>query len=91
MKCEKCGRELHYINVGHFNHDGSDSDIECRFEEQEVDAVVLETDSNWTGYELDEEEQPRTITCPYCGEFPFKSKEIQTYEIVRVVMFKTDK
>lgn len=90
MKCEKCGRELHYLNVGHFNHDGSDSDIECHFEEQEVDAVVLETDSNWTGYGLDEEEQPRTITCPYCKQFPFKNKEIQMYEIVRVVMFKTD-
>ena len=47
MKCEKCGRELHYLNVGHFNHDGSDSDIECHFEEQEVDAVVLETDSKF--------------------------------------------
>ncbi|PXX73401.1 hypothetical protein [Dielma fastidiosa] len=88
MKCEKCGKELEYIEVNSFNYDGSDSFDKAWFEEKEVDAVVLEIDKNWTGYELDEEEMTSTIRCPHCNQFPFKNKEIQVYEVVRAVMFK---
>ena len=31
------------------------------------------------------------ITCPHCGRFPLKSEEIQVYDIVRVVLFKSDR
>lgn len=89
MKCEKCGHELTAIEVNFFNDcNGSDSFIKESFKEEEVDAVVLEIDKNWTGYELDEEEMTSTIRCPHCNQFPFKNKEIQVYEVVRAVMFK---
>ncbi len=88
MKCEKCGKEIMTFKVGHFNWDGNDSDIECDFFECESDAVVVDLSPNWTGYELDDEEAIDTIHCPYCGKFPFENTEIQTYEYVRVVMFK---
>ena len=39
--------------------------------------------------ELTEEEMVDRIWCPICHEFPFKSKEIQVYDVVRIVCFKT--
>ncbi len=50
--------------------------------------MVFETTQNWTGYELTEEEMIDGIRCPICGEFPFKHKEVQVYDVVRVVCFK---
>lgn len=91
MKCEKCGKEITSLKVEMFNHDGSDSDVTHSFNECETDAVVIDVDPNWTGNELDEEEMADTIHCPFCGEFPFENKEIQTYNYVRVVMFKTER
>lgn len=88
MKCEKCGHELTAIEVNLFDCNGSDSFRKESFKEEEVDAVVLEIDKNWTGYEFDEEEMTSTIRCPHCNQFPFKNKEIQVYEVVRAVMFK---
>lgn len=89
MKCEKCGQEITSIEVNFFNDfNGSDSFRKASFKEEKVDAVVLEIDKNWTGYELDEEEMTSTIRCPHCKQFPFKNKEVQVYEIVRAVMFK---
>ena len=90
MICELCGKEITQLKVGMFNHDGSDSDVAYSFEECDKNAVVLGLDTNWTGYELDESEMSDTIHCPYCGKFPFKNKEIQTYDYVCVVMFKND-
>ena len=90
MKCEKCGNEICRLKIDMFNHDGSDNFYSYIFDEVEKN-VVVEIDKNWTGYELSEEEQIETIVCPYCGEFPFKDKEIQVYEIVRLVMFKNGK
>ena len=43
---------------------------------------------HWTGYEVSEEEMLDTIVCPHCKQFPFQSKEIQVYDVVRVVCFK---
>lgn len=88
MKCEKCGKEIDSVMVGVFNYDGSDSDVKHYIEEVEEDAAVFETEQNWTGYELSEEEQRETISCPYCGEFPFENTEIQVYNVVRVVCFR---
>lgn len=88
MKCEKCGKEIEHMMVNTFNHDGTDSDWEYPYIECEEDAVYVDVSLNWTGNELSEEEMMETITCPHCRNFPFKSREIQTYEYVRVVMFK---
>ena len=77
-----------YVDM--FNYDGSDSRYLYPYQEMEEDAVVLDLDANWVGYELSEEEMTETITCPHCGKFPFKQEEIQTYEIVRIVMFKSE-
>ena len=40
--------------------------------------------------ELTEEEMRERIECPYCKQFPFGSEEIQVYDVVRIVCFKTD-
>ena len=88
MKCEKCGKELKYININMFGHDGSDYFRNHHFQECEENAVVIDTDSAWTGYELSDEERLETIKCPYCNQFPFEDKEIQEYEMIRLVMFR---
>lgn len=90
MKCEKCGKTIDHVMVGLFDHNGSDSDVKHYIEETEEDAVVFETETNWTGYELSEEEMMDTISCPHCGKFPFKHEEVQVYTVVRVVCFKTE-
>jgi len=87
MYCDKCGKELKSILVDEFQRDGSDSFISHPVKDELYDAAVVEIDSNWTGYDLSEEELLDTIICPHCGQFPFKNKEIQVYDIVRLVMF----
>jgi hypothetical protein len=88
MKCEKCGGEINSFLVNTFIDDGSDRYENIQLVECEQDAIYIDTTRNWTGYELTEEEMPETIKCPLCKQFPFKSTEIQVYEIVRVVCFK---
>lgn len=90
MKCEKCGKEIKNLLVDIFNYDGTDSEYEIPYQEQDEDAVVIDLTKSWTGYELSEEEMMETIVCPHCKKFPFKHKEVQVYDVVRVVMFKTD-
>lgn len=90
MKCEKCGKEIENLLVDTFLRDGSDTDIEQPIIECEHNAAYIETTQNWTGYDLSEEEMFETITCPHCKQFPFKSTEIQVYDVVRVVCFKTE-
>lgn len=90
MICEKCGKQITVLSVNSFNGDGSDGYWNLSLTECEEDASYIETDRNWTGYELSEEEQLDTIICPQCKQFPFKNSEIQIYDVVRVVFFKTD-
>lgn len=91
MKCEKCGKELSLINIDVFNHEGIDSFVSSSYNEYYKDAVVIDTNKNWAGYELSEEEMIETIICPHCGKFPFNHKEVQVYDIVRIVCFKSEK
>ena len=88
MKCEKCGKEIDGILVDEFLLDGSDTDIEYPFAEVPENAVVIDVNRNWTGYELSEEERLDTIRCPHCKQFPFVCEEIQEEETVRLVLFK---
>lgn len=89
LKCKKCGAEIKEIRANVFNYDGSDSFRTFSVKQVPYNAVVFETDINWTGYELTDEERKDTIECPYCHKYPFDDKtEIQTYEILRVVCFK---
>lgn len=90
MKCEKCGEEISYLLVDVFNRDGSDSDQMLPITECENNAAYIETDPNWTGYELSEYESRETIICPHCKQFPFESTEMQVYDIVRVVCFRKE-
>lgn len=89
MKCEKCGKEIKSILTNIFEREGNDNEYEIEIREEPEKAVVFTVDKNWTGYELDEEEQIEEIICPYCKKFPFKHKEVQVYERVDVVCFKT--
>ena len=90
MKCEKCGKDIKTLLVNHFNYDGSDCYTEHYITECEENAVFIDTDSNWTGYGLTEEEQKDTIKCPYCQQYPVVSEEIQVEEIVRIIFFKKE-
>ena len=88
MKCEKCGKDINQVRINVFRYDGLDVDILENINECEEDTVVFETTQNWTGYELTEEEMIDGIRCPICGEQQVKQKEVQGYDVVRVVCFK---
>lgn len=88
MKCEKCGAFIDSLELDIFNQDGSDSWRNTPAEKADVDVIVVETEQNWAGYELSEEEMPDSVRCPKCKRFPFESTEIQLYNIVRLIMFK---
>lgn len=88
IKCEECGKEINELMVDIFNYDGSDGYYSHGISEYPENAVCLDVNPNWTGNELSEEEAIETIQYPHCGKFPFKSKEVQAYEYVRIVMFK---
>lgn len=90
MICEKCGAEIHKLCIGMFDRYGGDSEhsIYICDEDEETGAVWIDADSSWTGYGLTEEEQADDIRCPFCGKFPFKCREVQVHEIVRIVCFK---
>lgn len=90
MICEKCGKELEYIEVDRFEMNVIDFSAKYSYKEVPQDAVIIDTDSTWTGYKLSEEERLETIRCPYCREYPFQETEIQVREIVRIVMFKKE-
>lgn len=90
MRCEKCGKRMDEILVRHFDRDGSDFLREELFTERE-NCIEIEVPHSWTGYDLTEEEQSETIECPFCGKFPFKSKEVQSYEVIKVICLKEDK
>lgn len=90
MKCEKCGKEIDRVSISKFMWDGSDNEDIVYIDEDEYGSVMFETDSNWCGYELSEEEMMEGIRCIHCDEFPFKHKEVQVYDVVRVVCFKEE-
>ena len=89
-KCEKCRKEIETLMVDIFNRDGSDNFYAHGITECPENAVCIDVNQNWTGNELSEEEMLETIKCPHCGQFPFKSSEIQTETFVRIIMFKED-
>ena len=88
MRCEKCGKEISTLLIDRFNYDGSDSYRRYPITEYGENAVTVDTDHNWVGDELTEEEQKDSIKCPHCNQFPFISEEIQVDEIVRIICFK---
>ena len=90
IKCEKCGKPIHEVDVLIFTREGSDVWATERLEECENEAVYIDTSMNWTAFDEDDdsEEKKESIRCPLCHEYPFKSKEMHTYDFVRVVMFR---
>ena len=88
MICENSGSEIKEIEADLFDYQGIDYWTEFHIEEVPENAVYADLPTSWTGDELDETELPDCIRCPRCRKFPFRSKEVQTYHLVRVVMFK---
>lgn len=88
MRCEKCGAFLDGLELNMFEWNGNDNWYNTPVEMADENAAVVDTEQNWTGYELTEEEMPDYIRCPKCKKYPFESKEIQVYNIVRLVMFR---
>lgn len=91
VRCEKCGFKMEMVEVNFFDREGDDHYEVCGYEQAEYDAIVVDVPPNWTGNELDESELPDTIRCPICKQFPFDNTEVQTYDFVRLVMFKGGK
>lgn len=90
MKCERCGKKIDSVMVNKFIFEGVDGFFNIPIIEANDNAVYVETDSNWTGYELTEEEMINTIICPQCLEYPFNDKEIQVHDVVQIVMFESE-
>jgi len=88
MICNKCKNEIHELKIDMFNYDGSDSEVLVPITEYETGAIGFETNRNWCGYELSEEEQKERIRCPVCGE-AIECEEIQIYDIADVVVFQS--
>ena len=91
IKCTNCKNILDKVLINHFNYDGSDSEKLIEFSEifnYEDKGVVIRTDTNWTGYDLTDEERKETILCPHCKQYPFnKEDEIGINEPVEVICF----
>lgn len=91
IKCNNCKKDINKILLNRFNYDGSDSEELIEFSEifnYESRGIVIRTDTNWTGYELTNEERQETISCPYCHKYPFNEKdEIETNEPVEIICF----
>lgn len=90
MKCEICGAKIYTLLIDIFSHNGKDYEIEHPIKEFEKNAVTVDVTRNWVGEDLSEEEQMETILCPICKKFPFKHREVQAYELIRIVCFKEE-
>jgi len=92
IRCEKCGNYISSVKVNRFMPDGSDKFFTADLVKTTTssNAVYIDVDENWTGYECSDEEKPDTITCPYCNKFPFEDPDIQEFKILRLVMFTVD-
>ena len=88
--CIKCGNEINKVLLDRFSNEGDDYWYCAPIEDAVENAVLIETDSNWCGYGLTEDEYSMNIKCPICGEFPFANREVQVYEVVRLVCFKEE-
>ena len=91
VKCEQCHKELDFLEVLHFNHEGGDFWLDVPMQEH-GNGVYVDVSFNWCGHEQDDDdaEKIEAIRCPHCGRYPFNYHEIQTYEYERVVMFLGD-
>lgn len=88
MICEKCGALISTLEVNLFDWEGNDAWGNVLISEVPDNAVYIDLPTNWTGYDMSEEEQSESIRCPFCRQHPFKKIEIDTHDFVRVVMFK---
>lgn len=86
MKCSKCGNHIQAVEIGKFMRDGSDIRSMADLSEY-AGCVMFDTDPNWTGYELTEDEMREDIRCPICGKYPFSSEEIQVHDLVMVYLY----
>ncbi len=89
MKCNCCGEEISQVLIRKFFADGSDSNVLADIDDLGDDCYGIDTDQNWTGYILDEDDKDvyNTILCPKCNEFPFMDKEIHQQEIVQLTFW----
>ncbi len=86
MRCEKCGAEINSLEVDMFNYDGTDNWYDVEISE-DYDVISMSVFPNWTGDELDEDEQADTIRCPHCKQFPFIDRCLETCRYVSVIMY----
>lgn len=88
FKCENCGENIEYLMINMFNCFGSDEYKKANFSFDE-DVLLIETNSNWTGYELEEGERLETIECPCCNKSPFeKDTHIECDDVVIIGIYK---
>ena len=91
IRCNQCGETLTFsgVEVLMFKYDGSDKWCLEHLHEYDNEAVSLDLERSWTGYEFDDDDEDKrdSIRCPRCHKYPFRCKELQTYDFVKVVMF----
>lgn len=89
MICEKCGKTINVVLLDGVRH--IYSQYEADISEDSDSIVTINADIRWYGYNSSEEEQIKTIKCPYCKGFPFIDKDIRTYKYMKIICFKKNK
>lgn len=90
MKCESCGEEIRVLKAemlefqGMYDFHGIEIYVPFPVQECE-DGVYIDVTKDFTGY--NNTDVYKYIRCPKCGKFPFKNREIEVRDVVRLVMF----
>ena len=87
MKCCECGKEIDHVLVNEFQRDGTDRYALRPLEDLGDDCYSVFTDSNWTGYGQETEDQLVGVCCPECEKFPFKTKDVVESELVQLTFW----
>ena len=87
MKCEKCGRELEFLEVDMDDFNGGDVWVKGKFSRLGPYVILKNVLPSWVGNELSEKEQIKTIRCPHCHEFPFRKRQIDVARTIDLIMY----
>lgn len=79
LHCENCGKELGKINVSFAKPDGAENTHQL---------TVHYAGSNTFYFQINnrlKEGKQKSVRCPHCGEYPFKTVTANTHEITRTI------
>jgi hypothetical protein len=90
MKCKRCGNYIKTVKCHVFTYDGSDDYINVPILKPKVKGTcyyLRGIPKNLTMFEFEEyyEEFKSNISCPKCGNYPFKEESINIVECADVI------